>query len=354
MFDMGRSGASADRPEPYPAQSIGCSLIEAADAVRLSEQTRDWHFEFAQLKGGDFNASGAALDLDGVSVARLCINQTLLHRGYAPHEMIAVLMPGQGSGPAFAHGQLLEAGQCVALAEGAFLEAITHGRYIDVALGLNLDLCREQWIALNDGSLDLATHTTIAAPGLVWINDMVARVEWLLAIGMAHPELLRNAEARGVLADHILAAMMLFDGSPVDFDATTRASRAGRRIAVRLARDLIHSRLSDPLRLSQLCRHAGVGMRTLEYGFREVTGLTPVAYIRSLRLNAVRRALLRVDAGRNRSISEVAMDAGFWHLSQFAMDYRLFFGETPTETRRRTLQAARVSASVQPDDLQLA
>lgn len=106
---------------------------------------------------------------------------------------------------------------------------------------------------------------------------------------------------------------------------------------MRLATDLIHARLAHPIRLSELCRHAGLNIRSLEYGFREVTGLTPIAYVRSLRLNSVRRTLMQDVTSRGRSISEIAMDAGFWHLSQFAADYRTFFGETPTQTRRRCL-----------------
>ena len=113
---------------------------------------------------------------------------------------------------------------------------------------------------------------------------------------------------------------------------------------MRLACEFIDSRLSEPLQLSQLCRHAHLKIRSLEYGFREVTGLTPVAYIRSLRLNAVRKALQQDASPHPRSISEIAMDAGFWHLSQFAVDYRRFFGETPTETRRRRLAQGYKSA----------
>ena len=90
-----------------------------------------------------------------------------------------------------------------------------------------------------------------------------------------------------VFADYVLAAMVRFDSTPADIDSSTRAARAGSRVAVRLARDYIHARLSEPLRLSELCRHARVKTRSLEYGFREVTGLTPIAYIRSLRLCCV-------------------------------------------------------------------
>jgi AraC family ethanolamine operon transcriptional activator len=319
---------------PRAKRVTGWTTIDATDPVQLSEQTRNWNFEFTQLTGGDFSAKGATLELDGVSVARMSVTQTLLHRGSAPSNMVAVMLPGRASGQVFAHGQLLEAGQCVSVAEGAFLEAITHGQYVDVACAFDVNACSEQLELLSGGALPATLATAISAPGLAWIDDMGSRVEWILASVVARPQSLHDERIRASLADHVLAAMVRFDNSPVDVDSSTRASRASRRVAVRLARDFIHSRLSEPLRLSELCRHASLKMRTLEYGFREVTGLTPMAYIRSVRLNAVRRALLRDASAQHRSISEIAMDAGFWHLSQFSKDYRLFFGETPTETRR--------------------
>ena len=154
---------------------------------------------------------------------------------------------------------------------------------------------------------------------------------------MANPLLQKS------LTDHLLSAVIRFDTSPADLDATTTRATASRRAAVRLAREFIHAHLAEPLPLSELCRHSKLKVRTLETGFREVTGLTPVAYIRSLRLNAVRRALH--DASRSpRSISEIAMDNGFWHLGQFALDYRRLFGETPTSTRART-SARRLSTA---------
>ena len=65
------------------------------------------------------------------------------------------------------------------------------------------------------------------------------------------------------------------------------------------------------------------------------------------------RHLLRTTAVRTRSISEIALDCGFWHLSQFAVDYKLLFGESPSVTYRRTeaqlpRSERRRSVSMQP------
>ena len=49
------------------------------------------------------------------------------------------------------------------------------------------------------------------------------------------------------------------------------------------------SKADASLYVTDLCKAAGVSERTLEYAFKEVMGLTPVAYLVRLRLHRVRQ-----------------------------------------------------------------
>ncbi|WP_408631189.1 helix-turn-helix domain-containing protein [Marinomonas shanghaiensis] len=53
-------------------------------------------------------------------------------------------------------------------------------------------------------------------------------------------------------------------------------------------------------------------------------------YLRISRLNGVRRSLVQAKNGQ--AVSDIAAQWGFWHLSQFAKDYKQLFGETPSKT----------------------
>ena len=86
----------------------------------------------------------------------------------------------------------------------------------------------------------------------------------------------------------------------------------------------------------ELCAAFHVSRRTLQYAFEEVAGSSPVAYLRSLRLNAARREII---TGTALTVQHAAACQGFWSLSQFSGDYRRLFGERPSETLAR----ARVS-----------
>ena len=88
--------------------------------------------------------------------------------------------------------------------------------------------------------------------------------------------------------------------------------------------------LGGPLSLLDLCRELGVSERTLHYAFQEVRGLSPMAYFRAFRLNAVRQELKT--APDTATVHEIAQRWGFWHTGEFAAAYRRLFGELPSQT----------------------
>jgi AraC family ethanolamine operon transcriptional activator len=103
-----------------------------------------------------------------------------------------------------------------------------------------------------------------------------------------------------------------------------------RRRAMRLALEAIRDASEPICSVHELCRLTGVGERTLRYCFHEVFGMSPKSYLQSCRLNAVRRKLLHSEGVP--VIAETANHLEFWHMGQFAADYRKMFGELPSET----------------------
>ena len=124
-----------------------------------------------------------------------------------------------------------------------------------------------------------------------------------------------------------------------------RNGNALRISAVVSACRLIEKRFPEPVTLSDLTRHCGVAERTLEYGFRQVYGTTPLAFARNQRLTRSRMALLR--AAATVSIRETARAFGFTHMGQYSRDYRRLFGETPSMTRARMMVLVLVSATLE-------
>lgn len=103
---------------------------------------------------------------------------------------------------------------------------------------------------------------------------------------------------------------------------------------VRRAERFIRQHATAPIGLSDILAAAGVSQRSLQAGFRQFRSTTPMAYLKTVRLSLARQALL--DAGITRkSVTEIALDCGFTHLSKFAQDYKARYGETPSATLRQ-------------------
>ncbi len=86
--------------------------------------------------------------------------------------------------------------------------------------------------------------------------------------------------------------------------------------------------------IAELAQALGVGRRTLELTLHDYLGLSPARYAAVLRLNAMRRELLRASADTLR-VADLAQRYGIVHLGRFAGEYRTMFGELPSQTLHR-------------------
>lgn len=98
---------------------------------------------------------------------------------------------------------------------------------------------------------------------------------------------------------------------------------------------IVETQGDSPIGLADLCAAAQVPERTLINIFKREFGMTPKAYLKGQRLYQVHRELWRAAPSRIH-VSDVANPWGFWHMGQFAADYRKLFGELPSETLKRS------------------
>lgn len=104
--------------------------------------------------------------------------------------------------------------------------------------------------------------------------------------------------------------------------------------SVRRAQEYLHSHVTAPLSLADLCQHLGVSARALQQAFRQHTGRSPMAYWRDIRLDHAHAVLRRAGQAGTLSVSQVAAQYGFLHLGHFAAQYQARFGALPTQTLR--------------------
>ena len=130
----------------------------------------------------------------------------------------------------------------------------------------------------------------------------------------------------------VLGALLeMLDRSCIEPVAAASVQRRQRVVAK--AREYILAHRADSITVPELCEQVHVSRRTLQYCFEDVLGMSPMLYLRMVRLNGVRRQL-HDPAARGSAIGDVAGAWGLCNFSQFSSDYRKLFGECPSASMK--------------------
>lgn len=102
---------------------------------------------------------------------------------------------------------------------------------------------------------------------------------------------------------------------------------------VKQCTEYVLAHLDDPaLNVNALCSLSGMGRNKLQQEVKSATGLTPVEFIRSVRLHEAYKLIL---ADKQHNISEIAYITGFSNLSYFSRSFKGQFGFAPSEAQEQ-------------------
>jgi len=149
-------------------------------------------------------------------------------------------------------------------------------------------------------------------------------------VSQSTPGILTSDLVLRACEDALLASLFL-----VNRNVSITGSAVDMRPAyLRRAIDHINANPGEAFSLAELCRVAGVSASTLSRAFRKHHGCGPVGFAKQRRLERAQQDLTVAppDSG---TVTNIATKYGFFHLAQFAADYRRAFGERPSETLRR-------------------
>jgi AraC-like DNA-binding protein len=144
--------------------------------------------------------------------------------------------------------------------------------------------------------------------------------------------------AEAALEEFVLT--LLLRGHPHNFSEELERPerRPGSRL-VRRAVQFVEEQASSALTTSDIAAGIGASVRALQAGFRKWRQVTPTEYLRTVRLQRVRDALLQ--ANPKTTVTDVALDHGFFHLGRFSQHYKRAFGECPAATLSRKRRCFR-------------
>lgn len=270
----------------------------------------DWPQEYLQLERGALSSRvrGVALPAP-VTVFHKCTDRRLHKRFATPRGALALALLSPASAPVRFQGRLAGAGSALLLPPECSFDLVSHGRF-DVSV-VQFDASRLQaWL----GSMrDFAPQVIAVCPAL-------ARIQ-------GHLDTLLATPAAGDAWQLEAQVIDLLGGLPHPACVSRRAPFEAAR---RLVLEHLHAG-EESVSLEDLAQRLDVSVRWLHQAFRQRLGLPPRQYVQRLRLS---RARAELRAHGPKTVSDVAMKWGFWHLGRFARSYRATFGELPSETLR--------------------
>jgi len=141
------------------------------------------------------------------------------------------------------------------------------------------------------------------------------------------PPSLVALEVSEFVRDFMTQVWELAARAPVPRESIRNRARLARR-----AEDWLRSHHDVALGVSELPLAMGTSRREIEYAFRETFAMSPREFLEKIRLNAIRRELVRAKAEESRQVTTIALDHGISHLGRFPSLYRRLFGELPSAT----------------------
>ena len=139
-----------------------------------------------------------------------------------------------------------------------------------------------------------------------------------------------------LLVDDVVAALLdAIETGPEGASALDLPGPASRRRLALAAEERIRTAIGEGLLLSieAVCRDLNISQRSLQLAFAEQFGTNARTFVLSARIKWAHAMLLAT--GDKMTLSEIATQAGIWHLGRFSQYYRQFFGCTPSQMQRQ-------------------
>lgn len=313
---------------------VGYRLFQSPDIEEVLASVPKWQLENRLLSRVEGMNQGTVLRLGQIGIGSNRIRGRVHSRGAVPPGHMALGIDlSDGPGRRFG-GRPLEGDDVLIGYGGAELDYLLSAHFRGLSITVPVELVEPA-----------VAHRTASAVSFTKYRS----IQVSNADRSAHSELwqffmrMEAALHSGIPPGNSIPAVRFIHADVVDAVATVIGRHASpdngsilpvwhhrRPVALR-AREFMQAYLSEPITLHEICAATRASERTVEYAFRDVYGMGAKKFLKMLRLNHVRHQLRTADREAP-SIQEMAQNAGFWHMGNFAADYRRLFGETPTQT----------------------
>jgi AraC-like DNA-binding protein len=323
-------------PERGAGEQPAVTVVDLSDPAIAGQGLQLLEMDAVKLTSTPLKARRVVVRLEAGAVVYHSTNHRVRTRTKAQADRVAYVVYGQATSGTM-NGVPIHPGRLLAVEPATEVLAVTDSEWQSITLLLPpedlrahlRDRGREEDFRLPHGAETLEVDVARARRLFDWGKRLVGIAERQPAVFNERADL--RAAAQAEMVETLLSTL----GAAMPFEpAHADHVYQSRTVVVKAAEDCALSHAGERVYVTDLCRAAAVSERALEYAFKEVLGLTPVAYLIRVRLHRARQALLAATHAST-TVSAVALDWGFWHFGEFSRAYKDCFGELPSDTLRR-------------------
>ena len=323
-----------------PENQRKVSVLRVTDPTAVGEALEDYGMDVINLDPDEFEYKQDAVPLDECVLIYQRTNKALRTRSRIYEDFESCFVTGPNAHGSF-DGNVLSPFALIAAGPGAQADLVLDDDFDIVALIVPPGVL-DKHLDLRGKNRDFA----IPVDPEIWHPETeVARS--LFDLGTRITETAEqsptifddNHWARyGAQVEFIDALLATIESCSQDERADTARKGASYSKIVKTCEDYTLGLEGRRPYMSELCNAANVSERTLQVAFKDIMGMSPVTYLHRLRLHRARDELRKAEHGAT-TVTDVAMNWGFWHFGEFSRAYKNCFGEVPSKTLRKNPSA---------------
>lgn len=299
-----------------------------------------WEQEYQQLGHGKFAGSLSVAQVQEFTLIRETSNKSLHESVMPPPDQIVVGMCLNSENAPTVNGKVFDRDSLIVI-DGRYNYDIRSDGHMELlGIAVNRDYFFSK-VQEDDASIASDAIASILTP----LEPRAANMLRQYFINLS--DILQNRQQYegNPLTPRMLASSTLSNialavslSQPQHYLSSAPKLHQRRAAIVQNAIDYMRKNACEEIGILDVCAATHVSRRTLQYCFEERLNISPLQYLKALRLNQARRQLkhlieLQLAHERENTIASVAALCGFHHASRFASDYKRMFGELPSQIK---------------------
>ena len=290
-----------------------------------------WQLEYNILSKKDFKAKLFMFSDENFAISRITLQGKLVHRGLTPIGYRTFIIPINYSEKFIWFGKGSGGNELLIFPKNCKLNAVTFNDFDAIVVSIENNLLENKLKEIDCYNCDLVFGEN--EQELFLSNDFskefYSLANYFLYNHIKNPNFFNNKTRKHKeFVDEIIYKLLDY----IQFARLKKPikTKSIKDKALKDAVNFIHNNSEAIFSVKELSILVNVSERTLLSAFKEKYKVTPSEYIKSYRLNKVKNELYALK-NKKINISTIAGKYHFWHMGQFAKDFKKHFGILPSE-----------------------